>query len=600
MLAATVSNAKQSPGADELDPFLDKVATSYFPEEVMAMPITEATVVAYLQNKLPHLQAQGVTLQLIAHKVSPGGEHFTFDQVYNGVPVFNSQVKVNLGTRGTVYSIFDNSYRTKDWLSSQLLNDAASLEGLQLAELLAQTTGYTQATIEEHSTIAEINGKAAAYKWMQLYDAASGDFRLYLLDKTGTIIYNHNLNSNSGVLASAYVFNPDPLTTALTVYGPPYVDSNDSNTVVLRAERKLVNIDVKFVGGIYSLENDHFIITDFSTPNQTVVTSNTPTFLFTRSDSGFEEVNAYYHLNVYQAYLSSLGYGTLSTDQIQVDAHALNGAENSQFSVGGGFPRLFFGDGGVDDAEDADVIIHEYGHALSYAGSPATNFGAERPALDEGFGDYFAASYSRSLSPFRWNFVFSWDGHNEYWNGRNAATEKVYPDDLRNSIHSNGEMWSTALMQVWSALGQEVADKLALETLFMLASNMTFTDAALAYIQADNALYGGDNYDVIFAIMVERGFLNGVGIQQLSNGKSVTFGLYNTNGFTFNGESAILVNYSNEVANLTIYDISGKVIRQTQTLTGSTHYINGEQFLPGSYILKVTAGNTTQTFKLIK
>lgn len=599
LLLAISSFGKQSPGGDEIDPFINKVAVAYYPSDVLAMPYTVDKVIAYLEKQLPHLAAEGVGLQLVVHKVSPGGEHFTFEQRYHGVPVFNSQVKVNLGNAGQVYSIFDNSYNTSQWVASELLNASNALDAMQLAEFLAQTTGYTGANIDEHTEIAEIDGKPAAYKWLQLFDNESGDFRLYLLDKNRTIVYNHDLNAYSGVPASAYVFNPDPLTTALTVYGAPYVDSNNANTLVLRNERKLVNIEVKLGGGIYYLENDHFLMADFSAPNQTVASSTTPTFLFTRADTAFEEVNAYYHLNLYQVYVESLGFGSLTQEQIQVDAHALNGSDNSQFSAGGGFPRLFFGDGGVDDAEDADVIIHEYGHALSYAGSPATNFGQERSALDEGFGDYFAASYSRSLSPYRWDFLFSWDGNNEYWSGRDAATDKTYPTDLGTSIHRNGEMWATALMQVWSALGQDVADKLALQTLFSLSSNMSFTDAALAYIQADNALYGGDNYDVIYPIMVARGFLGGVSVETVSQNEAPAFELHNTQGFTFNGESAVLVNHTQENISLAMYDVSGRLVMQAN-LSGRVNYLDGNQLSHGTYILKVTAGSATQTFKLAK
>lgn len=599
LLVATVSFAKQSPGGDEIDPFANKVAVGYYPSDILAMPYTVDNVLAYLKRELPHLAAEGVSLDLIAHKVSPGGEHFTFDQVFNGIPVFNSQVKINLGNAGQVYSIYDNSYYTDQWVASELLEASSVLDGKPLAAFLAQTTGYTVADIDEHTTIAEIAGKPAAYKWLQLYDAPSGDFRLYLLDKNGTIVYNHDLNSYSGVPATAYVFNPDPLTTAMTVYGDPYVDSNDANTLVLRNERKLVNIDVKLDGGVYYLENDHFVMTDFSSPSQTVVTSTTPTFLYTRADSAFEEVNAYYHLTNYQVYVESLGFGSLTQVQVQVDAHALNGSDNSQFSAGGGFPRLFYGDGGVDDAEDADVVIHEYGHALSFAGSPSTNFGQERSALDEGFGDYFAASYSRSLSPYRWNQIFSWDGNNEYWLGRDAATSKVYPADLGSSIHRNGEMWATALMQVWSALGQDVADKLALQTLFSLSSNMTFTDAALAYIQADNALFGGDNYDVIYLIMVERGFLGEVGLETISKTETPAFALHNTHGFTFNGEQAVLINYTQQNMDVALFDVSGRLVMK-KSMAGHFNYLDGGQLSKGTYLLKVTAGSATQTFKLIK
>ena len=55
--------------------------------------------------------------------------------------------------------------------------------------------------------------------------------------------------------------------------------------------------------------------------------------------------------------------------------------------------ELRFGKGGVDDAEDAEVILHEYGHALHFA--QGFVFGSARAgAISEGFADYWAVTVS--------------------------------------------------------------------------------------------------------------------------------------------------------------------------------------------------------------
>jgi zinc metalloprotease ZmpB len=43
------------------------------------------------------------------------------------------------------------------------------------------------------------------------------------------------------------------------------------------------------------------------------------------------------------------------------------------------------GKGGVDDAEDAEAILHEYGHAIHF--SQKVSFDGEGGAISEGFGD---------------------------------------------------------------------------------------------------------------------------------------------------------------------------------------------------------------------
>jgi hypothetical protein len=157
------------------------------------------------------------------------------------------------------------------------------------------------------------------------------------------------------------------------------------------------------------------------------------------------------------------------------------------------------------------VVVHEYGHALSDAAS-GTNFGNERRALDEGIGDYFATSYSKAIDTFRWADMFTWDGHNEFWDGRDAATTKIYPADLTNSIHANGEMWSSALMAVWDNIGRENTDKLMIQTLYALASNMTLKNAAYEFLRSDTLLFGGSNFCDIYYPLLRKGLVDSLSV----------------------------------------------------------------------------------------
>ena len=185
-----------------------------------------------------------------------------------------------------------------------------------------------------------------------------------------------------------------------------------------------VNIDVTFDGGMYKLENQFVVISEFSAPNVPPVASSSPDFDFTRAQTGFEDVNTLYHITEFSKYVQSVGFDSLVREPVYADAHALNGNDQSMFSPGFNGLQLFFGEGGVNDAEDADVIVHEFGHSLSFSASPGSNSGDERQLVDEGIGDYVATSYSRAIDTFRWADMFTWDGHNEYWNGRTATTDK--------------------------------------------------------------------------------------------------------------------------------------------------------------------------------
>ena len=78
---------------------------------------------------------------------------------------------------------------------------------------------------------------------------------------------------------------------------------------------------------------------------------------------------AYYWVTQAQHYIQSLGFGvTRRPINNEPQAVRINqwGVDNS-FATDHPKDELRFGKGGVDDAEDAEVILHEYGHAIHFA-----------------------------------------------------------------------------------------------------------------------------------------------------------------------------------------------------------------------------------------
>lgn len=109
--------------------------------------------------------------------------------------------------------------------------------------------------------------------------------------------------------------------------------------------------------------------------------------------------------------------------------------------------------------------------------------------LGEGSGDYWAMSYSRSLNQWasnepQYNWMFSWDGHNECWNGRITNYTKKYPSGLTGTIHTDGQIWATALMRIYNRIGKEKTDRIFLEGLSMTNSSSNQQTAAIAVRQA--------------------------------------------------------------------------------------------------------------------
>ncbi|MCB0510221.1 MAG: M36 family metallopeptidase, partial [Bacteroidetes bacterium] len=283
----------------------------------------------------------------------------------------------------------------------------------------------------------------------------------------------------------------------------------DYNYPELEAEQSWQSMDLSYESGEFLLQSPYFILSEFSPPFTNQTSSLNDSLGFNRSQVEFEDVNAFFHLDNFRKYWQSLGFTQLDDEVILVDAHGNSGADNSFFTPTSP-PRLVFGQGGVDDAEDADVVVHEYGHALSNFASPGTNSGDERRAIDEGFGDYLASSYSAKYSSYFPENVFSWDGHNEFWSGRTSNSTKTKEDiNLNENIYYNGEIWSSTLMDLHALIGAEACDKLAIEVMYYNMPNQSIAEIANNLFLADSVLFNGDNYCDIFNVLSNRKFVDG-------------------------------------------------------------------------------------------
>src|SRR6185503_4281376 len=84
-------------------------------------------------------------------------------------------------------------------------------------------------------------------------------------------------------------------------------------------------------------------------------------FLFTRDKRQFKEVMVYFHIDRVQRYIQSLGFDNINRRPIPVN---IDGLKDDQSYYSSATKSLTFGTGGVDDAEDAEIILHEYGHSI--------------------------------------------------------------------------------------------------------------------------------------------------------------------------------------------------------------------------------------------
>jgi hypothetical protein len=242
-------------------------------------------------------------------------------------------------------------------------------------------------------------------------------------------------------------------------------------------------------------------------------------FLYTRDQDQFEQVMGYYWVTQAQHYIQSLGFGsTLPKVNKRQQLLRINqfGGDNSFYREGSNKLTITLGKGGVDDAEDGEVIVHEYGHSVQDDQVPGFGSSPDAGAIGEAFGDYLAVTVSIATtgSTFEQPCVADWDS-TSYTRGdethclRRVDGPKHYPEDLdsRREVHADGELWSAALWRARNLLGDSrAADRIIIQAQFGFAADTSFEDAALQTI-ATAKLYGRQHERAFTRAFEERGFL---------------------------------------------------------------------------------------------
>lgn len=531
-------------------------------------------------------------VKLRSFRSSLSANYYTFIQTFNDIEIRRTQIKLCTDLNGKILFIAGNYFPSESWTLTETTDpNIQPAENLKNKYHLQSPRGKPVINVVDNEPqlcyLFEENFENDRSKISLLTDTRgnliNADDHKYYFTMTDTVVYG-------------YAFKPDPLTSASVVYGGEYDDNNDLNNASLTSQLVEVEIRAQYEDGYFYLRTDSLKLKDLSAPGDAVVIEMSDDFHYTRDNNNFEDVNTIYHIQHFGDYLGSIGYASLNNFYIEIDPHGAGGADQSYF-VGGDVPSIQYGEGGVDDAEDADVLIHEYTHALSFHAAPNTNDGTERRAADEGYGDYFAVSYSRMFSDYNWENVFSWDGHNEFWAGRNANTNKHYPEDVSADFYGTSEIWSGALMDIFDLIGKEITDQIICEALYGSFEDMSLHDAALLIVNAEDILFGGTYHETIYTALQNRGLLWPVAIQQSSKNNSIQFN--NTSGFCFNNEPLEILLPATENYTLNFYAIDGKMIYTESGNTGLI-YLDPAQFNAGLMIVEVTTQKSIATVKLVK
>jgi len=445
---------------------------------------------------------------------SPAGTHIHYQELKEGIPVYDSRIVV------TVNHSDEISFTTRSHYPNLVLREKQSR--IQPEQAIEQARNYLNVSgelrgpekVEQMVFHSKTNGPILTYRVEIPGVNPFGDWEVFVDALSGDIIHVKNLIIyKNGTSGTGMVWDPDPLTTGSVFYGGDYSDNDDQDHDSLNAQRGLVTLEDLYmdIDGNYLLEGPYVKLTNRDPPfDQFPIISDSGYFNYTRAEQEFEAVMVYYHIDQSYRRLLELGFFTDDTveglQEFEADPHGNYGLDNSYYS-----PILnycAFGEGGVDDAEDAAVIWHEYEHAIQYNISDISyNSTGETRSLLEGCSDYWAASYNRRKATFGWNHVFLWDagihsaeGDTTFWAGRRCDLEWRYSKEdsaLYAGTHAFGQIWSSTLMQIWNELGADITDRLFINSHYYWGAHPDFNTAAEAFIQSDIDIYDGIHLPII-------------------------------------------------------------------------------------------------------
>jgi hypothetical protein len=471
---------------------------------VAALLLTAAPAISHA-GELGYADAPRAELEPVAQHATPtGGEIRRFRQEVGGYRVFDAEATVVEPTGEPTQLVVD---RTVAGLAEPR---PARLNRRQAVARARAASGASALRLAPRSRLG-VDPQTGALAWRVLLASRAplGDFEVTLDARSGRVLSIRDLLRRA--TGTAALFDPNPLVTRGSSRG--LRDRNDRNSRLLQRQR--VPVALLRLTDARGCLKGVYVKVDLGKKTKRVC-KRSRRWTVGRAAQRFEALMAYHHVDRTRVYLESLGLETgLRRRPMVVHANAIK-ADQSFFSVRGHDVTL--GTGGVDDGEDGDVIVHEYGHAVQ--DQQVTGFG-RRPqglAMGEGFGDYIAAVMSSQSTGGSEKFdpcIFEWDATSYTRNRclRRTDTELTKRQAKRRCFrdeHCVGQAWSGALWDLRPLLGSDgaghvVMDRVLIQSHLLLARNSNFLDGARALIAADDLLYGGVHAAAIEAEMVQRG-----------------------------------------------------------------------------------------------
>ncbi len=453
--------------------------------------VNKGTEPATAVQKLSLAAAAGLpsNVSLLDVKHSLLGEHIWYRQMLGGYPVVGGLYARHIDTTGASkghVEVWDGRVK-----AGPLVTAKSSVTMAAAIKTAAAATHGKALTLVKPSLMV-LPGATSHLVWKVSTYNDHGGYATYVDAGTGKVLksYDEALRDSSAskfVDGKASVFDPNPV---VKLQNENLTDQSDADAAVPKkgySMRVLGHLDSK----------KHSLIGQWATVINTgdVAHSQTNVYKYKRSDDKFEQVMDYYALDTEESYYQELGFDDVNAESQHIQADAM-ADDNSWYIPGQDLIQT--GTGGVDDAEDPEVVWHEDGHATQDAQVPGFGSSEQAGAIGEGFGDYMAVTMGQKfgkdtkLTPT--SCVMDWDSVSYTPPPKHCLrvtdNSKMYPDDLDGEVHDDGEIWSHALWNLNQALGRDQATTIIIEAQFNYAPNTTMPAAAQKTVDAAKKLYG--------------------------------------------------------------------------------------------------------------
>lgn len=417
------------------------------------------------------------------------GTHDWYQQTQDGYPVVGGLYAVHTmtsGPRAGTVSVWDGRVA----VSSPAATDAA----VSVESAIDTAATYTHGTPLTYVApqLWVLPGTPSHLVWGVSSYTDSAAYVTYVDAQTGTVVKNvvDSVNERADgdaadwVTGKAKTFDPNPV---VKLQDEDITDDGDAASAVPNeaySKRKLKHLD-----------KSHTLVGQWAKiVNGDIATSKKDKYFYDREDDRFEQVMGYYALDTEQSYYQKLGFDDVNAEAQKIQTDAMS-ADNSWYIPAQDLIQT--GWGGVDDAEDPEVVWHEAGHATQDDQVPGFGQGSQAGAIGEAYGDYIAVTLSQKFAPDTeltpWSCVMDWDA-TSYSQAphclRTTVEGKHYPEDLTGEVHADGEIWSQALWDMNLKIGRDKATTAIVEATFSYAPNTTMPAAAQTTVQTAKDLYG--------------------------------------------------------------------------------------------------------------